>query len=97
MAAQNTNITASSAAPTLLTDGPVAACRVSSLTGYVGYLQATADTTPPASRAGAVPLMPNGTLAADLTLAELFPGVGDGDLYLWVFVDVGGDFSVSHA
>lgn len=97
MPARNTDVTLSTTAPTLLTDGAVAACRVSNKTGYVVLLQATATTTAPTSRAGGVPLMPSATAAADLTLADLFPGIGAGAMYLWAYADGGGAVSVSHA
>lgn len=97
MAARNTDISIAPGAPVSLTDGAVTACRVQNLSGWSISLQATATSTPPASRAGGVALSPGGTLAADMTLAQLFPGVGSGALYLWAFVDIPCTVSVSHA
>ena len=101
MAARNTDISLTTGAAVLLTDGAVSACRVQNQSGYTITLQATASATPPASRAGGVTMSPYGTLAADMTLAQIFPGVGSGALYLWAFVDipsaVPSAVSVSHA
>lgn len=97
MAARNTDIALTTGAAVLLTDGAVAACRVQNQSGYTIKLQATASATPPSSRAGGVTMSPYGTLAADMTLAQLFPGVGSGTLYLWAFVDIPSTASVSHA
>lgn len=97
MAARHTTINCGADAPTLLTDGAVTVCRVHNLSSYSLYLQATETDVAPASSAGAVTLSPGATLAADIPLAELFPGVGSGALYLWALADVGGALSVSHA
>lgn len=96
MAARNTDISLTTGAAVLLTDGAVAACRVQNQSGYTITLQATASATPPTSRAGGVTMSPHGTLAADMTLAQLFPGVGSGALYLWAFADLPCTVSVSH-
>lgn len=72
---QNTNITVS-AAWTQLTDANVTAIRVQNLSAAQDViLQATNGTTAPTSDAGAVDLRASQTLAADLTLAQLWPGV----------------------
>lgn len=97
MAARNTNIACVTSAPTALTDGAVTAVRVSNLGDTEVWLQATATNVAPGSAAGAVPLTKRSTLAADLTLANLFPGVGSGALYLWAFADKPVALSVSHA
>lgn len=97
MAARHTTITATPGAPTLLTSGAVTACRVSNLSGYLAYLQATTTNEAPASRDGAIPLQVTATLAADIPLVDLFGGLGDGPFYLWAIVDMGSSFSVSHA
>lgn len=97
MPARNANVIVSPSAPTVLTDGAVASCRVSNATGYIVILQATATATAPTSSDGGIPLMPNATAAADLTLAQLFPGIGSGSMYLWAFAGNSGSVSVSHA
>lgn len=76
MAARNTDISLTTGAAVLLTDVAVSACRVENKSGYTITLQATASATPPASRAGGVSLKPYGTLAADMTLAQLSPASG---------------------
>jgi hypothetical protein len=60
---------------TLLTTNAVTELRVSNLGMEPIWLQGTATDTPPANANGALPLHPGETLAGDLTLAELFPGV----------------------
>lgn len=94
---RHSNITIVAGVPAALSDGAVAACRVHNTGGYAFTLQATATSTPPSSYAGGVTLFSGSTLAADLTLAELFPGVGSGALYLWAMSEVPGTASVSHA
>ncbi len=97
MAPRNIDISCSATQPTLLTDGAVETCRVHNASGYHLYLQATATATPPESRQGSISLTPSATLAADLPLADLFPGIGSGAMYLWAFATIGGTLSVSHA
>ena len=94
--ARNDNVSCAAGATVQLTNANVAAVRVHNLSGYTVTLQATSGTTPPASRAGGVVLQAGGTLAADLTLAQLWPGV-TGANRLWAFADLSCELSVSHA
>ena len=94
--ARNDNVAIAANTPVQLTNANAAAVWVHNLSGYAVYLQATLGTTPPASRAGGVMLQAGGTLAADLTLAQLWPGI-TGANRLWAFADLACDLSVSHA
>lgn len=94
--ARNDNVTCAPGAPVQLTNANAAAVRAHNLSGYTVTLQATAGTSPPASRAGGVVLQSLGTLAADMTLAQLWPGVA-GANRVWAFADLSVDLSVSHA
>lgn len=80
-----------------ISNGSVTAARVHNPSGYTVILQATASNVAPTSTAGGLPLLPNDTLAADLSLANLFPGVGAGPFFLWAFSDTNCTVSVSHA
>lgn len=98
MPARHTSITVNQNAPALLTDGAVDAVRVFNQGNVTVGLQATSTSTPPVSLEGFLALSQGQTLAADLTLAQLFPGVGSGALYLWAFTrGVTTKLSVSHA
>jgi hypothetical protein len=79
-----------------LTSGTITAGRFTNLSGAPVWLQATAANTAPTSRVGAVPLQPGLSIAADLTLAQMFPGVTSA-AYLWGYCEMGGSMSVSHA
>ena len=94
--AQNTTVTLVANTSTLITDGDVTSARVQNLSGYDVDLQATAGATAPASWAGAIRLGPGQTLAADLTLAQLWPGVA-GANRLHARSGFGVTLSVSHA
>lgn len=97
MAARNTDISLTTGAAVLLTDGAVAACRVQNQSGYTIKLQATASATPPASRSGGLDLLAGATLGADTQLVSFFPGIAPASMYLWAFVDIPCTASVSHA
>lgn len=97
MPARHQSLTVNPGAAVALTDGAVAAVRVHNPGTAIVELQATATAAAPTSRAGAVLLRGGETLAADLTLAALFPGVGTGALFLWAFAPEPVDLSVSHA
>jgi len=91
---KNDTVSCPAGAPTQLTDNAVTAARVVGSQDF--HLCATVDTTPPTSTAGSVMLLPWSVLAADLALADLFPGVG-ATLYLWAWPKSGAvDVSVSH-
>lgn len=100
MAARNTDIFLTTGAAVLLTDGAVSACRVQILPTSGGrgvILQATTNSTPPSSPSGGVRLDPGEILAADMTLAQLFGGIGPSEMYLWGFAVAPCTVSVSHA
>jgi hypothetical protein len=94
--AQNTTISLAAGTWTLLTDGNVTALRVVNLGEEPIWLQATVGTTPPTTPAGALPLQPGPVLAADLTLAQLFPGV-TGANRVYALAPRATSVSVSHA
>jgi hypothetical protein len=97
MPARHANVTITTGAAVAISDGSVTAARVSNVSGHEVWLQATSTSTPPASRNGGIVLRPYGTLAADLPLDDLFPGVGAGPYWLWGFSDAVAVVSVSHA
>jgi hypothetical protein len=94
--ARNDDITLPPSVWTQLTNSNTNAVRVSLKGGFGLLLQATNGATPPTSTAGAVQLHPYGTLAADLPLADLWPGVADANR-LWALTDIAQTVSVSHA
>lgn len=81
---------------TLLTDAPVTTLRVTNLGTEPIWLQATATAVAPASAAGALPLHPGETLAGDLTLEQLYPGVTSA-ARIYALSPTAGRVSVSHA
>jgi len=93
---RNANVSITPNGAAALSDGAVNVCRVQNASGYPVTLQATLANTAPTSRSGGVTLPAGATLAADLPLAALFPGIGSGALFLWGFSDLTGDVSVSH-
>lgn len=97
MPARHAPVNVTPGATVAVSDGSVTAIRVNNLTAGEVFLQATATSAPPANRNGAQRLGPYGTLAADLTLANLFPGVGAGPFWVWAFADTPATLSVSHA
>lgn len=95
MAAQNTNITCPSGEATAISDGTVTNIRVVSTEDF--YLMATSANTAPTTTAGGIPILGFTVLAADLDLADLFPGV-TGPFYVWAFPTSGpAVVSISHA
>ncbi len=95
MAARNTTLVLVEATWTLLADNDVTAIRVQNQTSSILFLQATVGASAPSSNAGTLMLFANQTLAADLTLAQLWPGVAGTRVY--GKAAAGGDVSVSHA
>jgi hypothetical protein len=79
-----------------LTNANAAALRVANISGYGLTLQATAGATAPESRAGSLVLGALQVLAADLTIAQLWPGVA-GANRVWAMPDIDCTVSVSHA
>lgn len=97
MPARHDPVNVTPGAAVAVSDGSVSAIRINNLAAGEVFLQATATSTPPANRNGAQRLGPYGTLAADLSLANLFPGVGAGPFWVWAFADTPATLSVSHA
>lgn len=94
--ARNDNVACAANAWTQLTNSDIAAIRVQNYGGETLALKATVGATPPANTTGAVGLAPGEVLAADLTLADLFPGVvGANRLYAYAYSATVA--SVSHA
>lgn len=81
---------------TQLTNANASALRVQNLGGYTLQLQATVGAVPPSDISGAVVLRSGETLSADLTLAQLWPGV-TGANRVYAISDVVAPVSVSHA
>jgi hypothetical protein len=94
--ARNDDIEIPERAWTQLTNADATAVRVSLKGSFGLLLQATNGTTPPTGLGGAIPLQGYGTLAADLALADLWPGVS-GANRLWAWTDQAQTVSVSHA
>lgn len=94
--AQNDDIPVSAGVWTLLSNSDITAIRVHNLSGYAVRLQAAAGAIPPISTRGSMPLPAGETLAADLTLAQLWPGVV-GANRLYAYADLNLSLSVSHA
>lgn len=92
--AQNTDIALTDGAWTQLTDADVSAIRVQNRSGYMVLLQATAAAVAPTSSNGCVEIESKEILAADITLAEIWPGV-TGAARVWAWGS--GVVSVSHA
>jgi hypothetical protein len=93
---QNTTITCAQGVWTLLTNNDVTALRAVNMGSEGIWLQGTVGTTPPANTAGALPLLPNQILTADLILAQIFPGVA-GANRVYAFASTPTKVSVSHA
>lgn len=81
---------------TLITSNNVTALRVTNLGTEAVWLQATATAVAPSTTDGALPLHPTETLATDLTLEQLFPGVAS-PARVYAMSAVAGRLSVSHA
>lgn len=94
--ARNDDVDCAADVWTQLTSGNVSAIRVGSDVKHIVKLQATLGTTEPSSDAGSVHLPVGSTLAADLTLAQLWPGI-DGANRVWAKPDGAVTLSVSHA
>ncbi|WP_420023759.1 hypothetical protein ACN9JG_06265 [Cereibacter azotoformans] len=90
---RNDDVMVLAGTPTELTNAAAAAVRVQASADIL--LQATTGPAP-TSWAGALRLGAGETLAADLTLAQLWPGVA-GASRLWAMADQSVSVSVSHA
>ena len=93
---RHANVSCPSSAPTLLTTNDVTSCRITNVSGLPVVIQATATAVAPISSAGGVPLRGYQTWAADLSIADMFPGVTT-PVRLWAFADTDALLSVSHA
>lgn len=92
---QNADANLAAATWTRLTNATVTAIRVQNRSGYSVLLKATAGVGAPSDFTGAIELLPYSILAADLTLAQLWPGVAGTDVYAWCAQ--GAQVSFSHA
>ena len=96
--AQNTTLTLTAQQWSQMTNADVTTIRVQNISGYNIFVQATTDNTPPANEQGAVELYPGSIFTTSDTLAELFPGIGDGSSFrVWAYGANGGTVSFSHA
>jgi hypothetical protein len=94
---QNTTVTYPANTWTQITDASVTAIRVQNQSIFTVSLSATSSAVAPTNLSGAIELAGGETLAADLTLAQLFPGV-TGATRLWVYpVGHPAVLSISHA
>jgi len=94
--ARNDNVTIPRAVWTQLTNANATAIRVQSVSGSEMRLQATNGTTAPTTQVGTIALTGGAVLAADLTIAQLWPGVA-GANRVWAFANTASVASVSHA
>ena len=94
---RNLVVPAVAGAWTQLTNADVTAATVQNKSGYSVRIMATVGATPPATADLGHTLGSLDGLAADMTFAQLFPGVVGGNR-LWVWGDIGGEaIWVSHA
>ena len=94
--ARNDNVAIPALTWTQLTNANATAIRVQSVSGSEMTLQATNGVTAPTTQVGAIVLAGGGVLAADLTIAQLWPGV-TGANRVWAFATAASVASVSHA
>lgn len=93
---RNTDVAVPASTWTPLTNADVTALRAQNRSGFGVLLQATNGAIPPSDLTGTIELRGGETLAADLTLAQLWPGVsGANRVYAWCALPV--TVSVSHA
>ena len=93
---QNTTITYPANIWTQVTNADITAIRVQNQSVFTVKLQATSDSTAPSNLNGVIELAGGETLAADLTIAQLFPGVTSA-VRLWVYPTFPAVLSISHA
>lgn len=94
--AQSANITLAAGEWTQLTNADVSAIRVQNLGGSFVRIHATTGETAPTSVGGAFRVGAGDLLAANVALADLFPGVTAG-YRVWAITDYPVTVSVSHA
>lgn len=96
MAVFNSDVSVPANTWTQLTIDNVSAIRIHNRSLFSIELAATFGVTTPTTTSGGLPLEGGETLSADLTLAQLFPGV-TGANRVWAFSPVPVVLSVSHA
>jgi hypothetical protein len=94
--ARNDNVTIPALTWTQLTNASATAIRVQSVILSEIRLQATNGVTAPTTQVGVIVLAGGAVLAADLTIAQLWPGV-TGANRVWAFALTATAASVSHA
>jgi hypothetical protein len=94
--ARNDNVAIPALTWTQLTNANATAIRVQSVILSEMTLQATNGVTAPTTQVGAIVLAGGAVLAADLTIAQLWPGV-TGANRVWAFATAASVASVSHA
>ena len=92
---QNATVAVPARTWTQLTNADVSAIRVQNINGYTIEIMGTVGAVAPTSDAGAIVLAAGQAIAADLTLAQLFPGVA-GANRVYAFSDAPALVSVSH-
>lgn len=92
---QNATVSVPAGAWTQLTNADVSAIRAQNLNGYPIKIMGTVGAVAPTTDAGAIVLAAGQAIAADLTLAQLFPGV-TGANRVYAFSDAPALVSVSH-
>ena len=92
---QNATVAVPARTWTQLTNADVSALRVQNLNGYSIKIMGTVGAVAPTTDAGALVLAAGQAIAADLTLAQLFPGVS-GANRVYAFSDAPALVSVSH-
>lgn len=92
----NDNVALPAGAWTLLTSNDVTALRVQNLGSEAVYIKARVGTGALSSLGGSICLDTFMALGADMTLADLFPGV-PGANRVYALSETGGLVSVSHA
>lgn len=93
---QNTTISLAAATWQQLTDANVTSIRVVNLGTEPIWLQATVGASAPSTTNGGLPLRPGEILAADLTLAQLWPGVASANR-VYAYSPNAARVSISHA
>jgi hypothetical protein len=79
----------------MITNNDVTAARVQNVSGFDILIKATVGAVAPTDTLGAVNFKPGQIIAADLTLAQVWPGIAGTRLY--ALCDQNAVLSVSHA
>lgn len=83
-------------AMTIVTDSPVTAIRLQNQGIYPILICVSVTSEAPANTQGSLELKPGETLLPDRSLDMLWPGLS-GASHVWVWTEVAGKISVSHA